>query len=289
MIGGALDERPGDGEPLALAAGEVRPALGDRRLEPALHRLHEVATLGDVEGAPELLVGRPLVTEAQVGGDGPAEQERLLGDEPDALPEHLAIERSDIDAIDEHGALGRVVQARDQVHDGGLAAAGASDDGRGLAGPRLERDGVQHRVLGAGIAEADIAELDQSGPLDDREGDRFGRIGDGRLRLEDLLDPAGGHGGPRHQDEHEHRGQDREQDLHQVLEEGGQAADRQGPGIDPHRPEPDHRDRREVEDRGHRRDRHREEAVHPEGTYRTGPGWRRRTALPRAGRARTRG
>ena len=57
-IGGPLDERPGDREALALAARHVRAALGDRRLEAALHLLDEVAALGDVERVPQLVVGR---------------------------------------------------------------------------------------------------------------------------------------------------------------------------------------------------------------------------------------
>ena len=98
---GALDERPGDREPLALAAGDVRAALGDRRLEAALHLLDEVAALGDLERPPHRLVGRLRVAEAKVRGDGPAEQERLLGHDPDPGPERLAVDLADVDAVDE--------------------------------------------------------------------------------------------------------------------------------------------------------------------------------------------
>ena len=60
---------PGDGQPLALAARDVGAALGDRRLQPAVHGRHEVARLGDLEGAPQLLVRGRLVAVAQVAGD----------------------------------------------------------------------------------------------------------------------------------------------------------------------------------------------------------------------------
>ena len=82
---------------------------------------------------------------------------------------------------------------------------------------------------------------------------------DGRLGPEDLVDPTGRHRAARDQDEHEHRREHREQDLQQVLQEGRQIADLQCAVGDPDGPEPDHGDRREVEDRGHHRDREREE------------------------------
>ena len=97
---GAADERSRDREPLALAAGDVRAALGDRRVELALHLLDEVARLRDLERLPELVVGRVLVAEAQVARDGAAEQERLLGHEADAAPEVVAVHVADVDAVE---------------------------------------------------------------------------------------------------------------------------------------------------------------------------------------------
>ena len=84
---GLLDQRPGDRQALALAARQVRAALGDRRLEAALHLLDEVARLGDLERVPQLVVGRRWIAEAQVARDRAAEQERLLGDDAERAPE----------------------------------------------------------------------------------------------------------------------------------------------------------------------------------------------------------
>ena len=134
-------------------------------------------------------------------------------------------------------------------------------------GSRLERDVAQDRLLGARVAELDVAELEphavSGGAVGSR--DRVLRVADGRLRCR----------GPRwmrpaetaargHEDEHEHGHQHREQDLHQVLQERGQVADRHLAAVDAHRAEPHDRDRRQVEDRGHHRDRDREQAVDPE-------------------------
>ena len=50
-------ERPGDGQPLALAARHVGAALADRGVEPAGHGRDEVGGLGDLERLPQLVVG----------------------------------------------------------------------------------------------------------------------------------------------------------------------------------------------------------------------------------------
>ena len=84
--------------------------------------------------------------------------------------------------------LGHVVEARDEVDQRRLAAAGAADDRRRLAGLAPERDVAQDRVLGARVAELDVAELDDAtlagpsvghGPASSGSSDR-------RLGLEDL-------------------------------------------------------------------------------------------------------
>ena len=157
---GPLHERAGDGESLALAAGDVRAALRDRRLETLGHLGDELLALRDFERVPELVVGRVLLAVAQVARDGAAEQERLLRDEADLAPEVVAVHVADVDAVDEHRAAGHVVEAGDEVDERRLAAARAADDRRGLARRGRERHAAQHGVLGARVAELDVAELD---------------------------------------------------------------------------------------------------------------------------------
>ena len=84
---GVVHDRPGDGEPLALAARHVGAALCDAAVQPALHLGHEVAALGDLECVPELGVGGILATESQVGCHGAGEEERTLRHEADGLPQ----------------------------------------------------------------------------------------------------------------------------------------------------------------------------------------------------------
>src|SRR4029077_12589075 len=148
-----LDERPSDGEPLALAARQVRSALAHRRPESAVQFPDEALGLGDPERGPQLVVGRVGLAIAKVAGDGPVEQERLLRDEPDTRPQVVAVELADVDTVDVELAAGHVVEAWDEVDQGGLATPRAADDGRGHAWFDDEGDVPQDRVLGSRVPE----------------------------------------------------------------------------------------------------------------------------------------
>jgi zinc transporter 9 len=68
--------------------------------------------------------------------------------------------------LDNDYLAGHIEQAGDQVEQCGLAGPGAADDGRGLAGPRRERDVAQHREVGSRVAEFDLAQLERAGGAD---------------------------------------------------------------------------------------------------------------------------
>ena len=143
---GVVHDRPGDGEPLALAARHVGAALCDAAVQPAFHVGHEVAALGDLERVPELGVGGLLATESQVGGHGAGEEEGTLRHEADRLPQLVEVGLAHVDAVDPDGAARRVEQPRDERDERRLAGAGRADDRDGLAGLGPEGDAVQHRV-----------------------------------------------------------------------------------------------------------------------------------------------
>src|SRR5437762_862526 len=148
-----------DRKALALAAGNVRPALVDGRVQPAGHLLDEVLRLGHLEGVPELLLGRILLAESKVARHCAAEQVRPLRNQPDPAPQVLERPLAYVDAVDEEAPLPDVEEARDQVQQGGLARAGAADDGGGLAGPDPEFDVLEYRLLAARVTKGHPAEL----------------------------------------------------------------------------------------------------------------------------------
>src|SRR5699024_9042214 len=79
------DQGAGDAQALALPAGDVGAALGDGGFQARRGALalaggappDELGALGDVEGAPQLLVVGRRVAEAEVVRDGAGEQVRL--------------------------------------------------------------------------------------------------------------------------------------------------------------------------------------------------------------------
>ena len=67
-----------------------------------------------------------------------------------------------VDAVEQHAPLGRVVEARQQTGDGRLARAGSTHQRDGRPGGDVEVDVVQHGATGA-VLEADVIERDLTG------------------------------------------------------------------------------------------------------------------------------
>ena len=125
-------------------------------------------------GGPDLRRrgARPAV--GDVLGDGPAEQERLLQDHRHLPPQAGACHAAHVVTVNPDGPAAHVVEARDQVGDGRLAGAGASDQSDGLAGGDVEADVAQHRPRRV-IAERDAVE--RHPPVDAIQHQRAGWVG----------------------------------------------------------------------------------------------------------------
>ena len=144
------DQRPGDGQPLPLAAGDVAAALGDRGLQAVGHRLDEVAALGDLQGLPHLFLGRVRLAVPQVVGDGPGEQERLLRDQAEPGPEQVLVEVADVDTVH----LDRCRRWRRTAAAAGSPAWSCRHPVEPITatvwpGPGREADVAEHRLVGA--------------------------------------------------------------------------------------------------------------------------------------------
>ncbi len=239
-------ERPGDAEPLALPAGDVRAALRDRGVELLGHRGDEVPALGDGERVPELLLVGVRVPEAEVRRDGAGEQVGPLRHEADPVPEHAGVEVAHVVPVQQHAPLGRVHEARDEVDQGGLAGAGAADDRDGLPCAGGEGDVLEHGSLGAGIGEGDVLEGQLDRALD--LADPVGALVDAGLGLEHLGDALGGDHGARDHHRHEGRHHHRDEDLHEIGDERGDRADLHLAGVDARRGDQQHEDARHVQD-----------------------------------------
>ena len=182
------DERAGERDELALAGRQLRAALADGRLVAVLEALDELVGADGAGGGAHLVVRRVRAPEGDVVADRAAEQEALLGDDPELAAQRRLRDRAQVVAVDEHGAVGRVVEARDELGDRRLACAGRADERDGLAGRHGQRD-VTHgvgAVLLAAIAKAHVAQLDLAAQAP--ELDRVGRVDEVGLDVEQVED-----------------------------------------------------------------------------------------------------
>ena len=122
---------------------------------------------------------------------------------------------------------------------------------------------MEHRTLPVWVRERDVIEGNQPrGPFHD---DRADGLDDGRGRVEHLDDPLRAGLSARYEDDHEHRGHHCEEDLHDVLQERRQVADRHVSTVDQTRAEPEDGDGREIHDREKRWKRDGEDPVNAKG------------------------
>src|SRR5207245_643190 len=90
--------------------------------------LNELVGVGRDRRGGDLLVAGTGTPERNVFADGAAEHQLVLQNQADLLAQRLQRVVPDVLAIDTDLALARVIEARDQAHQGALAGAGGSDN-----------------------------------------------------------------------------------------------------------------------------------------------------------------
>src|SRR5581483_4691383 len=162
-----------DGDALLLAAGEAVAALADDRVVAVGEAADEVVDVGGAGSARDLVIAGIGLGVADVVADRGVEQVGLLRDDADRAVQRLERELADVVAIDADAAFGRVVEAGEEVRQGGLAGARWADEGGDAAGRDLQGDVVE----GAGaraVGEADV--LVRHAAFDVAEGAGVGRL-----------------------------------------------------------------------------------------------------------------
>ena len=189
---GVGDQRPGEGDPLPLAAGERESLLADDAVVALGQLADELVGLGRPGRGEDLLLGRVRPSVGDIGLDRVGEEERLLHHHADRRPQRLLGDVADVVPADPHRAAAHVVEAGQQQAERGLAGARRPDHGDGLTRPDLKRQPAQDRLRGH-VAELHVVEHD---PVRvGRQVDRVGLVGDRRLGVDHLEDPD--HAGPR--------------------------------------------------------------------------------------------
>ncbi|KLL96999.1 hypothetical protein NJ76_08965 [Rhodococcus sp. IITR03] len=204
----------------------------------------------DVRGAGrglDLVVGRVRLRVAQVLPDGRVEEVGLLRDHADQSGEIGEPHVAQVDAVDAHASLDRVVQSCDERAERGLARAGLADE-RDLRSCRdVEVDPVERVAVRSFVAEAHVLEPHPAGDGRRVDGHRIARVVDVDGKVEVFEDAA----------EQGQRTGDGDTDVEQAHQRPEQRAlqAREGhQGADRHAVRGGRQTGDEIEDRGDRRE-----------------------------------
>ena len=242
-----------DSEPLALPARDVGPSLRDGRVGTVGHLRDELLGLRDAQRPLDVLVRDVHVGEGDVRGHGAREESPQLGHVSHPRAQVGERHATDVDAVERDGALGDVVEARDELHERRLARARGADDAEDRARADLERDVRHHARRRVGIGEAHVVEdeLASRGVRVVRDG--VGRVDDRERAAEHLPDAVRGDGRPREQNRDHGKDEEAHDDLHGVRDERHDVADLHQPRRDGVGAEPDDDDRDGVHEEHHER------------------------------------
>jgi hypothetical protein len=152
------EHRPGQRDPLPLPAGEREPALADERVVAVGEALDERVHLRGPRGGQHLGLRGVGAAVGDVGPDGVGEQERLLEHHAQLAAQVDQPQRRQRHPAEAQLALLRVVEARQEQPDRGLARTRRPDQRERLPRRHGEADPVEHR-LAARVAERDAVEL----------------------------------------------------------------------------------------------------------------------------------
>mmetsp|Transcript_3255 Transcript_3255/g.9572 ORF Transcript_3255/g.9572 Transcript_3255/m.9572 type:complete len:206 (-) Transcript_3255:45-662(-) len=152
ILKSSTDARLAAAEPHAALAHERVVALGELRRE----RVH-ARGLGRVHDGRFVRLGAPhgLDRVGDVVPDGAREERRHLRDEGQALAQRRRLEARDVDAVEHDRAAVHVVEARQEVQQRRLAAAGRPHEGRAALGRHREARAVEDPQVGSRLVRED--------------------------------------------------------------------------------------------------------------------------------------
>ena len=133
----------GDGEQLALALGEVRSVPGQQGVVALRQAGDEIVSARELRRGDALFVRSIQAAVADVLHDRAREKIRILQDDAQRAAQVAFAYLRNVYAVIAYFAVRNVVEAVEQVRDGGLARARSADEGDLLPGLGVERDVVQ--------------------------------------------------------------------------------------------------------------------------------------------------
>jgi len=150
-------QRPGDGQPLLLAARQGDAALAHHLIVSVGKGLDVLVEAGlDGRGPDARRVGG-AGAQGDILGDGAGEEERLLRDHRDPLVDAVGIQLGEVGAVEADHARFRPEQAAEDPQQRGLAAAHHAGDAHRPAGSDVQVDTAERVLARAGVAVAQPA------------------------------------------------------------------------------------------------------------------------------------
>ena len=260
-IGG---KRAGDSQALALAARNVRAALGNFGFKALVHVVHKIG-LGDFRRSAHAFGIQLVGGVVDVFFNRAAEQEGLLRNVAQLAAQRVQRQVANIDAVDGNGAFRHVSETLHEFDHRRLARTGRADDGRGLTRLRGEVDMLEHAILRARIPEAHVVESDFGTTRVRGEfvvATRFSRrVGDRAFRLKHLIDALGSNIGTRQHDRKHADHKKAHDNNHGIGNERDEVARLQRARINRVAAEPNDGDRHQIHNEHHERHHERHDAV----------------------------
>ena len=162
-------------DPLALATGELNPALSDRRRIAARQARDEVVRARRLRRPHDVEVACSRAPVSDVLPDTGRKQHGLLEDDGELVPQVGEAVVAQVHAVEEDGAGRRVVEAGQETHEGRLPGSSRPHDRDARAGRHCERDVVQYRTVRI-VGEEHVLEFHRASGA--HEGSRVESLGD---------------------------------------------------------------------------------------------------------------
>ena len=179
---------PSQCEELALTRGQVPPPLADAVVVAVPHPRDHAVRAHRAGGSLDVLVARIGTAVRDRVANRAREQERLLRNVAEPVPVSRQVELAQVSPVDQDRAVRRVVEPRDQLHQGRLAGTGLAHQGHGLASAHPQVDAVQGVAGGVRVVEVHVVQHDLAGQAVDTR--RLRRLGGRRRRPQQVTDPA---------------------------------------------------------------------------------------------------
>src|SRR4029077_15287798 len=158
----------GDGDALALAAAEASAALADHGVV-ALRQFHdEIVRQGGFCGVDHALLGNILQAVADVVPRRIVKQDVFLSDHGNLLAQGFDSDTADVHAVEANGAGGGLVEARQQIDQGGFSRAARTDQGDDLPAARAKSNILQDNGIAPAVGKAYIVKFDFAGEGEQR-------------------------------------------------------------------------------------------------------------------------